>query len=86
MVGVVGSMALIDCSRCHGLKFNEVSGRFDKGHPNPTMRIDNVMATTQMIYWHCGNCCNKEQTSYSQDGEEKRPEPPKATEKQQVLF
>jgi hypothetical protein len=79
-------MTVIDCPRCHGLKFNNETKQFDKGHPNPTMRVDNVMATTQMIHYACGNCGYKEQQPYGQDGEEKRPEPPKAVEKQQTLF
>jgi hypothetical protein len=79
-------MTLKECPRCKGLKFNDQTGRFDKGHPNPTMRIDNVMATTQMIHYSCGNCGNKMQEPYGQDADEKRPEPPKAAVKQQTLF
>jgi hypothetical protein len=79
-------MTIIDCPRCHGLKFNDQTKMFDKGTKHPTMRIENVMATTQMIHYSCGNCCHKMQEPYGQDADEKRPEPPKATVKQQTLF
>ena len=29
-----------------------------------SLRIDNVMGTTQEIHWRCGLCCYKEKTGY----------------------
>ena len=35
-----------------------------------TLRIVNVMATTERIHYACGNCCHKEQRPYNWDQQE----------------
>jgi lipopolysaccharide biosynthesis regulator YciM len=47
------------------------------------MRIENVMATTQMIHYRCNNCGYKEQRPYADEWDDTEPI---KTEKQQTLF
>jgi hypothetical protein len=51
-------MTLLDCPRCHG------KGWDHKGKPRPTMRVVNVMGTTQTIHYRCGECCYTEKKQY----------------------
>ena len=37
-----------------------------------TLRITNVMATTERIHYACGNCCHKETRPYGWDEHEKK--------------
>jgi len=37
-----------------------------------TLRVVNVMATTQLIHYACGNCCHKERRPYGWDQDEKK--------------
>jgi hypothetical protein len=30
-----------------------------------SLRVVNVMSTTETIHWRCGECCHKEQTGYN---------------------
>lgn len=55
-------MTAIECPRCHG------RGWGLKGKPKPTMRIENVMSTTQMIYYKCSECCYAEKRPYGKNG------------------
>jgi hypothetical protein len=60
-------MSLEDCPRCHGGKYVEGKGYIPPKSPRPTLRVENVMSSTMKVYYHCGNCCYKEQRSYGAD-------------------
>jgi hypothetical protein len=59
-------MSVSECPRCQGLNWNDKTRRFDKGSPKPTLRIENVMASTEMIHYVCNNCGHKEKQPYGQ--------------------
>jgi len=60
-------MTLLDCPRCHGGKYVPGKGFVPPKNPNPTMRIENVMGATQVVHYHCGNCCYKEKRPYGSE-------------------
>lgn len=59
-------MAVELCPRCKG------KGWEQKGKPKPTLRIDNVMGSTQMIHYKCSECCFTEKRPYGNDEQPKK--------------
>ena len=53
-----------DCPRCHGGKYNEGVGFIPPKKLNPTLRVENVMGSTQMIHRRCNNCGYKDKVPY----------------------
>jgi hypothetical protein len=54
------------CPRCKG------RGWELKGKPTPTLRVDNVMGSTQTIYYKCSKCCYTEKRPYGDDDKSKK--------------
>jgi hypothetical protein len=62
-------MTVESCPRCHGGKYIPGRGFVDPKTPQLTLRVDNVMGSTQRIHKKCSNCGWSEKVPYDKDGE-----------------